>query len=137
MESGQINQRYAEIFRKLADPASQCDYLLELGIEKPGAEEIRQEKFKIPGCKTAIWLKQWEQEGRARLLGESDSLLVRGVLAVFEEMYRDRSREEIRLCPPEFLDFVSDQVIYPEIRQNGLAECYRRLSGEKEPVCGK
>lgn len=129
MESAQINQRYAEIFRQLADPASQCDCLLGLGIEKPEAEEIRQERFKIPGCKTAIWLKQWEREGRVGLLGESDSLLVRGVLAVFEEMYGNRSREEIRLCPPGFLDFVSEQVIYPEIRENGLAECYKRLSG--------
>ena len=114
----------------LTDGAAQCDYLMMLGMEMEPVFAVREDRYRIGGCRTAIWLRIREEEGRVTFEADSDSLLVKGILFLFGSMYQGRTREEIRGCPPRFIDQISELVIYPEIRHNGLGKCYRRLSGD-------
>lgn len=125
-----IRERELEIRRdlsRLEDPGAQCDYLMYLGMGLKAEAGLRQEPFRIRGCKTAIWLKAEEKENKIHLSGDSDSLLVKGVLALLGRLYEGQALSEARGHPPDFMDQISDQVIYPEIRENGIASCYQRL----------
>lgn len=123
-----IEKKYIDSLTLLEDPGSQCEYLLMLGLARPARESVREDRYQIGGCKTAIWLKAWLENGRLRVSWDSDSLLVKGVLAILEDMYAGKSPQEVKAHPPCFLDHISDDVIYPEIKQNGISKCFQRLA---------
>lgn len=131
MEVAEKEKRYREELALLEDEASQCEYLMFLGMQKPSHEDLQRKAYRIEGCKTAIWMKAWCDRGMVHVRGDSDSLLLRGVLAILEDLYEGENPEAVKAHPPEFLEDISGQVIYPEIRQNGIMKCYQRLAALK------
>lgn len=133
MNTIQIDAAYTDAFRQLADPAAQCDYLIQLGMGQHSTEEIHRDEYRIGGCKTAIWMKTVLQSGRIHITADSDSLLVKGLLAILEELYQGSTPAEVAAHPPRFIAELQDEVIYPEIKQNGILKCYQRIK-TTEPV---
>lgn len=127
MSCKEKQEEYVALFTKLVDPLSQSDYLINLGMSLARCKKIRQEKFKIRGCKTSIWLNCEKKEGKVSFEADSDSLLVKGILKIMHSLYSDVSLKEIMECPPSFLNNISDDVIYPEIKNNGIKKCYEGL----------
>ena len=115
MEIKDKQQTYKDNFELLDDPMSQSEYLIQLGN-------------RIEGCKTAVWITTEEKAGKSHFKADSDSILVKGMLHIFEDLYQDREIEEIRKNPPDFAEAVSDEVIYPEIKHNGLLKCYEKIA---------
>lgn len=130
MRLEEIQESFENELALLTDGSAQCDYLMLMGMEKEPIFSVRNDRDRIRGCKTAIWLRITDDKERVTFEADSDSLLVRGILSIFEAMYQGRTREEIRRCPPRFLERISGLVIYPEIKQNGLRNCYQKLSGD-------
>lgn len=128
MEIAEIEKKYVDDLTELEDAGSQCDYLMMLGMQRAQNADIRSEQFRIGGCKTAIWIKKENSNGILKFTGDSDSLLVRGILTILWEMYNGKDLQEIQNHVPGFLEYVSDEVIYPEIKHNGILKCYQRLA---------
>ncbi len=131
MKPMEVERKYINDLTLLEDAASQCEYLLMLGMREASCEEIRRDCYRIGGCKTAIWLKAWMEAGTIRLIYDSDSLLVKGVLAILKDMYTGSTPQEVAAYSYSFLDYISDEVIYPEIRHNGIRTCFQRLAALK------
>ena len=110
------------------DELAQFDYLVNLGVAFGRNSEIEKNENRIKGCKTAIWLNM---DGR-KISVSSDSLVVSGLLSILTEMYDGEQEETIRANPIKFLDIISNQVVYPEIRENGIKKLFGILSGSKE-----
>lgn len=110
------------------DELAQFDYLVDIGVAFGRKSEIEKDENRIRGCKTAIWFKM---DGR-KIAASSDSLIVLGLLAILTEMYNGQPAEKISVNPIRFLDVVSEQVVYPEIRENGIRRIFGILSGSKE-----
>lgn len=127
----EIEAQYIEEFKQLEDPESQCEYLLQLGMRLQQEEGLRQAAYRIEGCQAAVWCRVRQTEGRIYFAGDSDSLLVRGILYILKEMYDGRPAGEAGDCPPLFLTYISDAVIYKEIKVNGIAKCYQKLAAYK------
>lgn len=121
-------RKYAEDFCALYDPFSQGEYLIELGIGSPDEQEIRRDRYRIEGCKTGIWMEVFKEDNLIHFRADSDSVLVKGVLHIYKDLYEGKRETEIQENPPEFLKCISDDVIYPEIRENGLFKCYRKMA---------
>lgn len=121
-------KKHIDSLIQLQDPGSQCEYLLMLGMEKPPLDSLRVDRYRIGGCKTAIWLRAENRDGVVHFSCDSDSLLVRGLLSILEELYQGRTPDTIKSCPMKFTDYISDDVIYPEIKENGLSKCYQMLA---------
>ena len=113
--------------RSLGDPFSQYEYLLTEGMRRQNCPEVQKDAFRIGGCRTVIWSHAEKSDGKVVFLADSDSLLVKGVLALFDELYNGTLAEDAAACAPEFLKDISEEVIYPEIRQNGLRKCYEKI----------
>ena len=92
-------KKYREELAVLEDPASQCEYLMFLGMQ-----------------------------GQKRKPCERIFTGLRGVLAIPEDLYEGESPEAVRAHPPKFPGDISDEVIYPEIKKNGILKCYQRLA---------
>ena len=128
MSAAEKCRLYARLFAEL-DPAGQCDCLLELGLAAPQPPaRLLTEENRIAGCRTDGWAAAACRNGRVEAWLHSDSALVRGAMQIFREIYAGCTPGEIRAVPPAWLDAVSDQVLYPEIKQNGLWKCYLRMA---------
>ena len=113
---------------KALDELGQFDYLVDLGVALGRDGGIEAVENRIKGCMTAIWVKRDEKRTRF----SSDSLVVLGLLAILKQMYEARMPEEIEQNPIRFLDVISEYVVYPEIRKNGIRRVFGILSGSKE-----
>ncbi len=123
-----VMEKYINDFDILNDSLSQMDYLLNEGLMKERDIDIESDQNRIEGCKTAIWLRVIKTHDVINFHAASDSMLVNGVLSVFENIYNGKTQSEIRGCKPVFLEHISDDVIYRDIKDNGLKKCYEKIS---------
>ncbi|RMF07711.1 MAG: SufE family protein [Candidatus Neomarinimicrobiota bacterium] len=73
-------------------------YLLDLGKKlRPYPEELRDEKHKISGCQSQVWMEiTWEGDPPVlSFLADSDAHLVRGILAVLTVLLSGRTAAEV------------------------------------------
>lgn len=82
--------------RELGDDMSCYAYLIGCAQEERGyPEELRTEGHRVKDCQGLTWAAaRWEGETFS-FRGDSDSLIVKGGLAILEELYDGRTRQEI------------------------------------------
>ncbi|HEV8001169.1 MAG TPA: SufE family protein [Planctomycetaceae bacterium] len=88
-----------ETFDALGDWEAQCDYLIDLGYEVPDFPEAgRTEANRVHGCQSNVWLITDTKPGEPPLIeiqADSDSMIVRGLIAVLLMAYSGKSAREI------------------------------------------
>jgi cysteine desulfuration protein SufE len=89
-----------ETFDALGDWEAQCDYLIDLGHELPDfPAAARTEANRVHGCQSNVWLvsevKKRDDSPVIEIVADSDSLIVRGLIAVLLMAYSGRTAEEI------------------------------------------
>ena len=107
IESGairEIEDTYIEDLNLLEDWFLQYEYLLELSRELPRipAEE-RTDDLRVKGCQSAMWIKLSYEKGRVYITGDSEALIIRGILAVIISLLNGRTPEEILSYEPRFI----------------------------------
>jgi len=87
----------AETFELLGDWEERYSYLIDLGRKLPAlAETERNEETKVRGCMSQVWLVGGLQaDGRMRFNGDSDSSLVKGLIALLMALVNDKTPAEI------------------------------------------
>ena len=88
----------AETFELLGDWEERYAYLIDLGRKLPPlAEAERREETKVRGCMSQVWLVGGLQpDGRMHFNGDSDSSLVKGLIALLLLMVNGRTPAEVR-----------------------------------------
>jgi cysteine desulfuration protein SufE len=82
------------------DWSERYQYIIDLGKKlEPYPEEVRDEAHKVRGCMSQVWLTH-QVEGGANgpvlhFLGDSDSAIVRGLIAVLFALYSDQPPKAI------------------------------------------
>lgn len=123
----EVEDKYILRLSEMKDPLEQFDYLMSLGMKMGRLVSVETDGYRIPGCRTAIWVRL---DGR-RIEASSDSVLVLGMLWILREMYDGRPLDEVVANPVRFPDHISEYVVYPEIRKNGIAKYYRMISSDR------
>lgn len=127
----ELEQLKAE-FASLPDGFSRYSYLVELAALLPRAEDLQQEERLYRGCQSQVWLRVERKEGRCRLAADSDTLIIRGVLALFVDLLDDRPAEEVLAARFHLLDDLGIGEHFTSRRAGGIAgllpEIQRRLT---------
>jgi len=88
-----------ETFDALGDWEAQCDYLIDLGYEIPDfPESARIEANRVHGCQSNVWLIAEIKAGDPPVIeiqADSDSMIVRGLIAVLLLAYSGKTAQEI------------------------------------------
>jgi cysteine desulfuration protein SufE len=88
-----------EEFLSLDDWNDRFQYLIELGEQlEPFPEEYRRDENLVQGCQSNVWLVPRVIEGsppRIELLADSDSQLVRGLIAILVILLSGKTPQEI------------------------------------------
>ena len=83
--------------RELGDTISQYSYLIACaGESEPFDEAMRTEENLVKECQMKTWLSVYAENGIVHFAADSESLIVKGALALLEEIYDDRTLEEVK-----------------------------------------
>jgi cysteine desulfuration protein SufE len=132
-----IDQIIAD-FDLLDDWEDRYRYLIELGRALPPLSEAeKNEKSKVRGCASQVWLvtAAAERNGSPVLHfeGDSDALIVRGLVAVALAMFDNKTPAEIRATDAEAIFGRMDlRAHLTAQRSNGLRALVERIRAEAE-----
>jgi cysteine desulfuration protein SufE len=87
------------LFDQMEDWDERYDHLIEMGQDLPELPAaLKRDEFKVQGCQSQVWLlaKPLRSEPpRVELTADSDSMIVRGIIAILLLCYSGRTPEEI------------------------------------------
>lgn len=94
----------------------------------PYPEEFRDEKFKVKGCQSQVWLHaERATNGIVMFKADSDAILVKGLISVLLNVFSEKTPEEILNTPLEFVKEAGlDQHLTPS-RTNGLFAMIKQI----------
>ncbi len=90
----------AETFEFLDDWEDRYRHVIELGRAMPPMEDaLKTPATKVEGCASQVWIQPLlEGEGKRAIFdfkGDSDAMIVRGLIAVLHALYAGRSIEDV------------------------------------------
>lgn len=89
-------EEIVEDFEFLDDWEDRYRYVIDQGKEMPPLDEaLKVPATKVDGCASQVWLHPVIEEGVFRFDGESDAMIVRGLIAVLRALYNGLSVAEV------------------------------------------
>lgn len=102
------------------------DYANELK-QHPFPESDRTDQNLIDGCQSKVWFTCRMEEGRMHLNGDSDALLVKGIVALLLHVLNDHTPKEILDAELYFIDRIGLREHLSPTRSNGVAAMLKQL----------
>ena len=123
-------------FALLDDWEDRYRYVIELGRQLPEIpESMRTEANKVRGCASQVWISTNISEDnvqrRLHFQGDSDSHIVKGLIALLFVLYQDETPDEILQRDPQavFKEFGLAEHLTQQ-RSNGLASMVARIRAD-------
>ena len=90
-------------------------------------DAMKDEDHKVRGCQSQVWLRASLDIDRISFRGDSDALIVKGLVSILIEAYSGATPSEILATPPVFLQRIGlDQHLSPS-RSNGLHSMVKQI----------
>ncbi|MDC9823740.1 SufE family protein [Devosia sp. ZB163] len=126
---------FAEIAENLSyldDWEDRYRYIIELGQALPAlAEEEKNAENRVHGCVSQVWLVSSSNGDQLIYRGESDAMIVRGLVAVLIALYSGRPAREI--ADTDAITIFDELGLREHLttqRSNGLVAMVNRIRGE-------
>lgn len=92
----QAFEEIAETFEFLEDWEERYRYVIDLGKAMPALEDaFRVPATKVDGCASQVWLLPEIEGSTFQFRGDSDAMIVRGLIAVLAALYNGRSVADV------------------------------------------
>ncbi len=107
-------------------------YVIELGRELPEfPESARTEANKVRGCVSQVWIEDGLADGAIRLRGDSDSHLVKGLVAIAIALYDGKTPAQAIAVDAmaAFRELGLEQHLTPQ-RSNGVRAMIERIRAD-------
>jgi cysteine desulfuration protein SufE len=126
----------AENLSFLDDWEDRYRYIIELGQALPPlAESEKNAENKVHGCVSQVWLVSNHNGAQLEYRGESDAMIVRGLVAVLIALYSGRPAGEIaRTDAIAIFDELGLREHLTTQRSNGLVAMVNRIRGEAKSL---
>lgn len=121
-----------DAFQLIDDWEERYRYVIELGKELPEfAPAMKTDAARVEGCVSQVWLATGLKDGRLNLAGDSDAMIVRGLVAILIAYYSGRPVEEVPDLDVEaFLRRLQLEEHLTPQRSNGLQSMVKRIRGD-------
>lgn len=121
-------QNMVERFGQVSGWENKYKLVIELGKELPDLDqELKIDKFKVKGCTSQVWLIPSFENGKVKFLADSDSVLVKGIIALLLNIYSDSSPDEIISTKADFLKEIGLMENLTMNRSNGLTSMIKQI----------
>ena len=118
-----------ENFELLDDWEDKYRYIIDLGNGlEPLDEQFKTEEWKVRGCQSQVWLLPSRQGDKIHFRGDSDAVIVKGLIAIVLMIYSDKSPSEIKAVAVEdiFAKLGLSDHLSPS-RRNGLLSMTEKI----------
>ncbi len=102
------------------------DYATELK-KNPLPEKDKTDANKIDGCQSTVWFTCKYEDGKLYFNGDSEALLVRGVVALLLHVLSGHTPKEILTADLYFIDRIGLQEHLSPTRSNGIVAMLKQL----------
>jgi cysteine desulfuration protein SufE len=87
------------------DWTERYEYVIGLGKQLPAMEDsLKTSDRLIKGCQSQVWLEATTENGRVHYLADSDSLITKGMIALFVKTLDGETPDEILKADMSFID---------------------------------
>ena len=128
----QAFEEIVEDFEFIEDWEDRYRYVIEQGKEMdPLDDALKVPATKVEGCASQVWLHPKINDGVFRFDGDSDAMIVRGLVAILIAFYSGRPVAEVQdLDVNAFLTRLQLAEHLTPQRSNGLNAMVKRIRGE-------
>jgi len=103
-----IAQKTEQLLDELSlfqDWTERYEYVIGLGKKlAPIDESARTDEHLIKGCQSQVWLDASQEDGKVRYHADSDSLITKGMIALFIRVLDDETPDDILTADMGFID---------------------------------
>ena len=122
-------EELAETFAFLDDWEDRYRHVIELGKAMPAMDEaLKVPATKVEGCASQVWIHPEIADGRFDFRGDSDAMIVRGLVAVLHALYAGVPLAEVATidAPAELARLGLEEHLSSQ-RSNGLRAMVARI----------
>jgi cysteine desulfuration protein SufE len=124
----EIENEIVENFGLFDNWPDKYEYINELGKKLPSLDEkYKVEENKITGCQSSVWLNSFEKDGRIYFEADSDSIFVKGEIALLIRVLSGQKPEAILNTNLTFIDKIGLRQNISFKRANGLANMIKQI----------
>lgn len=95
-------------------------------MESPQSE-LLVDKFLIKGCVSRAWLIPSYKDGVLHFYGDSEAMIVKGIMAAILEVYSGHSPSDVLALDPSFLKEAGVEEALSMNRRSGLANILKQI----------
>lgn len=122
-------EEIVETFEFLEDWEDRYRHVIELGKAMPALDDsFKVPALKVQGCASQVWLRPMIAVGRFDFQGDSDAMIVRGLIAVLHALYSGLTLDEVAKvdAPAELARLGLDAHLSAQ-RSNGVRSMVARI----------
>ena len=131
MKNMTLEEKQNEIideFSAFDDWMDRYQYLVELGNALPPLPEAdKTDQNLIDGCQSRVWLVADYADGRLTFRGESDAVIVKGIVALLVRVLSGCTPDEILDSDLHFIDRIGLKEHLSPTRSNGLLAMVKQM----------
>ena len=117
-----------EEFSMLDDWLDKYQLLIDMGNSlSPLDEKYKTPQHIIEGCQSRVWLHADYSNGKITFQGESDAILVKGIVSLLISVFSARTPDEILETEPYFIDKIGLKEHLSPTRSNGLLAMVKQM----------
>ena len=115
-------------FENLSDWSAKYKYIIELGTKLPNLEDsYKTDEFLIKGCQSLVWLYSKMENGKVFFYADSNSKIVKGIIALLISVFSGLTINEINNCNLYFIDEIGLKSFLSPTRSNGIASMIKQI----------
>jgi len=124
----EIEQEVIDDFSLFESWEEKYEYIIDLGKKlKPVEEKIKTEEYKIKGCQSSVWIHSTFQDGKVLFEGDSDAIIVKGLVSLMIKVLSGQSPKDIVEAPLEFINAIGLSSHLAQTRSNGLRSMIKQM----------
>jgi cysteine desulfuration protein SufE len=128
MEINHIQDEIIEEFNSFDDWMDRYSLLIDYGNGlEPFPEADKNDKNLIDGCQSKVWFTAEMRDGQVIYHGDSDAILVKGIVALLIRVLSGHTPKEIVNTQLYFIDEINLREHLSPTRSNGLNAMLRKM----------
>ena len=134
----EIEQNLIDDFALLDNWEEKYEYLIEMGQDLPEMDPaLKTDDRLVQGCQSSVWFDINCLEGNLIFTADSDSLIVKGMVAVLNEILNGQPAEEVLQAGMTFFETLGLWRHISSQRSNGLTAMMGRIKLAAADCLGK
>ena len=128
MTINELQNNVIEEFADFDDWMDKYALLIDLGNSLPPLEEkYKTESNLIEGCQSRVWLQADYVDGKILFKGESDAVIVKGIVSLLISILSDHTPQEILDADLYFIEKIGLKKHLSPTRSNGLVAMVKQM----------